>query len=152
MPDELAALRREADVCVVLVHWGRNYRPITRKQRATGAALRAAGADLVVGHHAHIVHPVDASAPCPIVFGLGNAAFGTGGAFARHGAAPYGLLATADLRPGEGVAALELRLLHVDNKVVKYRTHLVENPEYLLSLVDDHTQWTAIEGGIRWKH
>lgn len=53
--------RGESDLVVVLVHWGLEYAatPSTR-QRAWAAHLVAAGADLVLGAHPHVLQPAEA--------------------------------------------------------------------------------------------
>ncbi|HKS98799.1 MAG TPA: CapA family protein, partial [Rugosimonospora sp.] len=103
---------------VVLVHWGRNYRPLTHRQRHLARALTEAGAGLVVGHHPHIPQPV-AWAPTPVLYSLGNAALGTPGRF-HSGRPPYGLVATFDITT-TGIEACTLRLIHVDNSAIRFR-------------------------------
>ncbi len=57
----LAAVRLaagRADVTVVVVHWGDEYAPTgSQMQRAWAERLVAAGADLIVGAHPHVVQP-----------------------------------------------------------------------------------------------
>lgn len=72
----LEAVRRldaEVDVAVVLVHWGveRTVCP-TQRQQELGAALLEAGADVVVGSHAHVVQPVSTVDGRTVAYGLGN--------------------------------------------------------------------------------
>ncbi|MCS6880862.1 MAG: CapA family protein [Oscillochloridaceae bacterium] len=56
----VAAARADADAVVALVHWGMEYaaEPGVR-QRAWAARLVAAGADLVLGAHSHVLQPVE---------------------------------------------------------------------------------------------
>lgn len=67
---------RQADVVVVLPHWGTQYthspEPI---QRQVSRRLVAAGADLVVGGHPHWVQGIDDVAGVPVVHSLGNFVF-----------------------------------------------------------------------------
>ncbi|HMQ30057.1 MAG TPA: CapA family protein [Chloroflexaceae bacterium] len=78
--DAVAAARAEADVVVVMVHWGREYaaEPSAR-QRAWAARLVAAGADLVLGAHPHVLQPagpLEAGGRSGFVaFSLGNFLF-----------------------------------------------------------------------------
>ncbi len=67
---------RQADVVVVLPHWGTQYthRP-EPVQRRVGRALARAGADLVVGGHPHWVQGVDAVGDVPLLHSLGNFVF-----------------------------------------------------------------------------
>jgi len=55
-PAAIAAARAQADAVIVSVHWGYEYelRP-DPAERAAAAAMLAAGADLVVGSHPHVV-------------------------------------------------------------------------------------------------
>lgn len=68
------ARRQGADLVVATLHWGveRRHDP-TEEQRALAEQLAASGAiDLVVGHHAHVVQPVQRIHRVPVLFGLGN--------------------------------------------------------------------------------
>jgi poly-gamma-glutamate capsule biosynthesis protein CapA/YwtB (metallophosphatase superfamily) len=134
---DIAALRAQVDLCVVLVHWGRNYRGVTALQRRLAQQIRASGADLVVGHHPHIAQPVVWLDGVPVLYSLGNAAFGTLGRFGED-QPPYGLVAVADVRPHR-VVGLDLHLIHVDNRVVRYQPRPADGPEasaFLGSLYD----------------
>lgn len=74
------ALDREADVVIVLPHWGTQYTFVAEPiQSQVGRALTRAGADLVVGGHPHVVQGVEPLGEEPedglIVHSLGNAVF-----------------------------------------------------------------------------
>ncbi len=57
---EIAAARRQADLVVVNVHWGVEYESTpTAQQKALAAQMADAGADLIIGHHPHVVQPVE---------------------------------------------------------------------------------------------
>lgn len=130
---EIVDLREQVDLCVVLVHWGRNYRPITELQERLAPALVDAGADLVVGHHPHIPHPVRRVEGVPVFFSLGNGAFGTPGRF-HSGRPPYGLVATVEA-DRHSITALDVRLIHVDNAAVNYQPIPVDNGEFLAGIL-----------------
>ncbi len=54
------ALRGEADAVIVSVHWGDEYHHLpTKRHRQVAEALVAAGADLVLGHHPHVLQPLE---------------------------------------------------------------------------------------------
>ncbi|MGZ4625393.1 MAG: CapA family protein, partial [Kineosporiaceae bacterium] len=86
----LAAVRAErprADVVVVFLHWGqeKSYCP-TARQRDLAQKLAVAGADVVVGSHAHVVEPGDRVGRTVVKYGLGNFQFySSGGLFAESG-------------------------------------------------------------------
>ena len=59
------------------MHWGGELEPVSRElQRLIGKRLVDAGADLVVGTHAHIVQEIEYYNNVPIVYSLGNFIYG----------------------------------------------------------------------------
>ena len=73
---DVAALRPEVDLVVVILHSGYEY--IEEPSEPQVAAARAAvdaGADLVVGHHAHILQGIHHYHDGVIAYGLGNFVF-----------------------------------------------------------------------------
>jgi poly-gamma-glutamate capsule biosynthesis protein CapA/YwtB (metallophosphatase superfamily) len=69
----VAAARRQADVVIVYNHWGqeRNQCP-TAEQKAFAARLAAAGADAVLGAHAHVLLGDGWLGGTYVQYGLGN--------------------------------------------------------------------------------
>jgi poly-gamma-glutamate synthesis protein (capsule biosynthesis protein) len=64
---------READVVVVYLHWGRDAQTCpTPHQRTTAHALAAAGADVLVGSHAHVQLGSGWQGDTYVNYGLGN--------------------------------------------------------------------------------
>lgn len=52
--------RSKADLVVVSVHWGNEYQHMpTKRQRDLAHALVAAGGDVVLGHHPHVLQPAE---------------------------------------------------------------------------------------------
>lgn len=77
---DVAAVRPEVDLVVVILHSGYEY--IEEPSEPQVAAARAAvdaGADLVVGHHAHILQGIHRYNDSVIVYGLGNFLFNIDG-------------------------------------------------------------------------
>jgi poly-gamma-glutamate synthesis protein (capsule biosynthesis protein) len=73
----IRSMRASVDFIVVVMHWGneREYQP-DEKQKAMGHALIDAGADLVVGHHPHVLQPIEKYRDRYIAYSLGNFVFG----------------------------------------------------------------------------
>jgi poly-gamma-glutamate capsule biosynthesis protein CapA/YwtB (metallophosphatase superfamily) len=73
----IRSIRDSVDFIIVVMHWGqeRAYRP-DKGQRAMGHALVDAGADLVAGHHPHVLQPVEEYRGRYIAYSLGNFVFG----------------------------------------------------------------------------
>jgi poly-gamma-glutamate synthesis protein (capsule biosynthesis protein) len=148
--EELAALEGVVDIRIVLAHWGRNYRPVTRVQERLAAGLVEAGADIVVGHHPHIPQRVQLIDGRPVFFSLGNGILGTPGRF-HSGRPPYGLLPILEL-DREGVQGIELHLLEVDNAEVAFSPRPAVGAaavEYLRTLVAPEAGWRAHGAAMR---
>ncbi len=69
---DLAALRPRVDVVVVQVHWGVELEPVTERQRSLGRFMIDHGADLVVGHHPHVVQAAEWYGRGLILYSLGH--------------------------------------------------------------------------------
>jgi poly-gamma-glutamate capsule biosynthesis protein CapA/YwtB (metallophosphatase superfamily) len=75
----LAAVRaagQKADVVVVYLHWGQEMATCpSERQRSLARQLAAAGADVIVGSHAHVLQPGGRVAGAYVHYGLGNFVF-----------------------------------------------------------------------------
>ncbi len=85
---DMAAARAAGAVRVVVqVHWGEEDVPLPRPADVLLARrLVDAGADLIIGHHAHCIQPIERHRGRPIFYGLGNALFPEGELVAHDGA------------------------------------------------------------------
>jgi poly-gamma-glutamate synthesis protein (capsule biosynthesis protein) len=73
---DVAAARQAADFVVVLLHAGDEYRTQPNAtQRALAEAALAAGADAVIGAHAHVPQPIERRGRQLVAWGLGNFVF-----------------------------------------------------------------------------
>lgn len=71
--------RREADLVIVHVHWGEEYDLRVRaEQREMAEAMAAAGADIIVGTHPHVLLPVEMIGNTLVLHSLGNFVFDQG--------------------------------------------------------------------------
>jgi hypothetical protein len=74
MVEDIEKLRPEVDVIVVSCHWGIHFEPgaIADYQYEAAHAAIDAGADLVIGHHAHVVKGIEFYKGKPICYSIGN--------------------------------------------------------------------------------
>lgn len=116
---------------VAFPHWGYNYRLVTSGQTAIAHALIEAGADLVIGHGAHLVQAVESYRGRWILYSLGNFVFNAPGRYQKLQVPPYSLAALLELTGEEGRPRLRLQLypLHSDNLVTGYQPRLVMEQE-----------------------
>lgn len=91
--------KAHADVVIVSIHWGKEYQTYsTQRQKTLAAILAEAGADIIIGHHPHVIQPMQMidrgkdRVPTLVFYSLGNALFDQ-----------YGL---ADTRTGEAVSLI----------------------------------------------
>ena len=76
MLTEVATTRPQADVLIVMMHWGFEYHPTqSNRQTRLGHALVDAGANLVIGSHPHWRQPVEEYGGGIIFYSLGNFVF-----------------------------------------------------------------------------
>ena len=76
---DIRGLRGHVDRIVVTFHWGVPYeREPAPADREKAHFAVDCGADVVVGHHPHIVQPFEIYRGCPIFYSVGNFAFGSG--------------------------------------------------------------------------
>ncbi len=97
------------EVVIYQCHWGKEYsahRSIL--QEAMARACVRAGADLVIGHHPHVVQGVEYVEGIPVVYSLGNLCFGGTIDLTTYEA----MLARVEIRFGEK-PALSLRLIPI---------------------------------------
>lgn len=80
MRDGIVSAQSAADSVIVLLHSGYEYinTPSPPQRFAAHLAIDA-GADLVIGHHAHVLQGIEYYGDGIIVYGLGNFAFEDGG-------------------------------------------------------------------------
>lgn len=71
-------MKKEADIIIVSIHWGVELSTTPRKQEKDLAIkLIDAGADVIMGHHPHVLQGVEIYKNKPIFYSLGNFVFGT---------------------------------------------------------------------------
>lgn len=116
MRADVTALRERVDTVVVSFHWGREaitelrpYQPLLAR-----AAIDA-GADIVAGHHPHVLQGVEHYRDGIILYSLGNFTFGSYSEKARTSAIAH---VTLD---GDGLHTLELVPINVHNPGVLFR-------------------------------
>lgn len=65
-----------ADIVIVSFHWGEEYQSRSdKKQQEIGRALVESGADLIIGHHPHVVQEIERYKNGWIAYSLGNFIF-----------------------------------------------------------------------------
>lgn len=72
----IADLETKADLVIINIHWGTEYSHVFNKiQEDTAHKLIDAGADIIIGHHPHVVQGIEIYNNKPIFYSLGNFIF-----------------------------------------------------------------------------
>ncbi|MFC2067136.1 CapA family protein [Chloroflexota bacterium] len=77
MISDIRNARKSADVVIVSLHWGLHFAPATLAmyQKEVGYAAIDAGAEMIIGHHAHILKGIEVYKGKVITYSLCNFAF-----------------------------------------------------------------------------
>ena len=76
MENDVRRLREEVDIVVASCHWGVSGSSVVADyQRVIGRAAIEAGADIVIGHHPHVLQEIEIWQGRPIFYSMGNFAF-----------------------------------------------------------------------------
>jgi poly-gamma-glutamate synthesis protein (capsule biosynthesis protein) len=110
---------------VASFHWGAELmtEPKEYQENLARVAIES-GAALVVGHHPHVPQPISIHKGVPILYSLGNFAFGS---YSKK--APYGLMAIAEFDESSRCTMLEVYPLNTDNHQVAFSPRPVTGPE-----------------------
>jgi poly-gamma-glutamate synthesis protein (capsule biosynthesis protein) len=120
----ITAIRLEVDFLVLNLHWGVEYSEDVRQAEIELAhAFMDAGADIIFGHHPHVIQPMELYESrdgrlCLVAYSLGNLISNQSRKY-RHGITPPHVGATRDgvvlkvriarIAYGEGIERVELR-------------------------------------------
>ncbi len=148
--DEIERADEAADIVVMNVHWGNEYSfTPTDRQRYLAEQMTEWGVDIVIGHHPHVLQPVETRETSDgrtalIAYSLGNFASAQSDAYCLIG----GVLDYTVTRESEdGEAALSSYSL--TPIVTHYDSGYANNRIYLL---DDYTEDLAASHGVRSRY
>jgi len=83
MADDIEKAKSNADIVIVSIHWGIHFVPaqLANYQRETARKAIDCGADLILGHHPHILKGIEIYRGKAILYSLGNFAIEQPSAF-----------------------------------------------------------------------
>ena len=135
--DRIATLREQGcDVVVVSLHWGRETHPTpTTGQMNYAKRILDAGADMIWGHHPHVLQPIQFYNGKPILYSTGNFTFGT----------------MSNVDPATGIFQLtyqkeEGRVLLTELSVVPCQTQ--RSPDFRPFILTEEAQRRAVFGKL----
>ncbi|MGE5397346.1 MAG: CapA family protein [Chitinophagales bacterium] len=109
--EDLAKLKPQVDITIVSLHWGTEYNEEPdQQQRVLAKELVDGGADLIIGHHPHIVQGVERYKNGLIAYSLGNFIFDQN----QHVYTRQGFILKAILTP-QGAKKIQLLPVFIDH-------------------------------------
>ena len=140
--ETMDVLDKGNDILVVHIHWGDEYFVEPNKRQVKfGRSLVDWGADLVIGHHPHVMQGMETYKGVPILWSLGNFIFDQYGDFEMT----HGLAAGVTFRN----SSTEVTLFPVE--IDQYRPSLIKSPEKedVYKIITDRSVDTIISNGGR---
>lgn len=141
LKEDIANARKTADVVIVNLHMGvRYWRPPYKAQVALAKAAVEAGADLIIGHHAHFWQPIEMMGNVPVIYGIGNFAFGS-----ANRNADEGLLVRAFLNVKEKrISKVELFPTYIKNRDdrINYQSKILKG-DAAQAVLEDIQIWSS---------
>jgi poly-gamma-glutamate capsule biosynthesis protein CapA/YwtB (metallophosphatase superfamily) len=117
---------------VAYPHFGKNYAWKTHKQTRLARALIDAGADLVIGHGAHMLQEIEQYRGHWIIYNLGNFVFNSPGRYQKKKIDPFSLVARLNVMEKQDAMTFSLRLYPIfsDNRITNYQPHFVTDQQF----------------------
>lgn len=70
---DIQKVREKVDVVIVSMHWGDEYTHTpTKSQREMASYLSSLGVDVIIGHHPHVIQPIEYINNTLVIYSLGN--------------------------------------------------------------------------------
>jgi poly-gamma-glutamate synthesis protein (capsule biosynthesis protein) len=137
---DIRAARTQADHVIVSFHWGQEGSQLpTAIQRSYARRAIDAGAEVVIGHHPHVLQGMESYGSGVILYSLGNFVFGS-----RSRTADLGAMARITL--GEGKPTVELVPLDLRHDRVQFQPRPIRG-EALTKAQARISRLTALAGG-----
>lgn len=70
---DIEKVRDKVDVVIVSMHWGTEYTHVpTEEEREIAKYLSSLGVDIIIGHHPHVIQPIEYVGDTLVIYSLGN--------------------------------------------------------------------------------
>jgi hypothetical protein len=132
----IEAAKKSADFVVVVFHWGEELVPTLRDhQKVLAEQTLSDGADVILGHHAHVAQVVDVERRDGLIaYGLGNFVFTSLSRSAKFGLGAHFEFCKSEEPYADGTThfyRMVLTPLYTYNRATDYRTRFMSMSEFL---------------------
>jgi poly-gamma-glutamate capsule biosynthesis protein CapA/YwtB (metallophosphatase superfamily) len=137
-------MRLVSELQIIYVHWGDEYSNLpNQRQQKLAELLVQKGADLIIGHHPHVVQSVAVINSVPVFYSLGNFVFDQ--YFSKE--TQHGLILTLNTETNQ------IQIVPTETATTKIQPKLESESEaaatlHALSLISDEVLATYIKAGV----
>ncbi len=134
---------------IVYPHWGKNYDWHSSAQALQARAMAEAGADLIIGHGAHMLGGIERIGAAWTLYSLGNLVFNSPGGYSKYNAPPYSMIACMSMKAEAETISIQLKLYPIltDNQQTGFQSRPVNEQEIVdvAQLMQSHSMSVPIE-------
>lgn len=71
--EDIDKIKDKVDVIIVSMHWGTEYTHVpTAEEKEIASYLSSLGVDIIIGHHPHVIQPIEYVGNTVVIYSLGN--------------------------------------------------------------------------------
>ncbi len=118
---------------IVIAHWGADFKGVHQLQSNAAMKLIDSGADLIIGHGAHMMQRIEKYKNKWVVYSIGNGVFNSNGEYTRRKVPPFGFMVQLDLDHSQ----IKLYPIFTDNLKNFWQPHPITE-EQVSEVVDYH--------------
>ncbi len=123
-------LTKSSKIFIILVaHWGTDYGPILNQQRNYAKTFIDSGADLIIGHGAHLMQGIEQINGKWVIYSIGNGVFNSNGEYQQRKLPPYSYLLQLRLEE-DGAKCIRLYPIFTDNLKTFWQPRFVTEEEF----------------------
>lgn len=112
--EQISNVKEKGHKVIVIAHWGVDFGRVQLKQREYAQLLVEAGADLIIGHGAHMMQSIEKINQTPVIYSIGNGVFNSNGEYDQRFVPPYSFIAQINISP-ENSMSLKLYPIYCNN-------------------------------------
>lgn len=114
---------------ITIMHWGVDWKKTHSLQKKYAQQLVENGADLIIGHGAHMMQDIQKIDGKWVLYGIGNGVFNSNGEYDKWGVPPYSLFLQLQINDN-GEMSLRVYPLYTNNLNTFWQPYLVGNQEF----------------------
>lgn len=116
-------------IIIVAVHWGLDFQRVHRTQRKYAQQLIDYGADLIIGHGAHMMQEIQNINGKWVLYSIGNGVFNSNGEYDKRKVPPYSFFTQLRIEKN-GEMSIRLYPLNSNNLNTFWQTHIVNTSQF----------------------